>query len=194
MRNPETTRSRPLGLLALLALVAIAGMVIVASSSNARQIDPPQRLPEFTHTSPDAWINSPPLSVADLRGKVVLIDFWTFDCWNCYRSFPWLHELEAEYGPRGLVVVGVHTPEFKHERVRANVVAKVGEFGLGHPVMMDNDFSYWSALANRYWPAFYLVDRSGRLRSLHVGETHSGDRRARKIAAEIEELLQETGT
>lgn len=147
--------------------------------------------PEFTHRRAEDWINSPPLSVKDLRGKVVLLDFWTFDCWNCYRSFPWLKSVERKFNERGLAVVGVHTPEFAHERVRANVERKVKEFGLEHPVMLDNDHSYWRALANRYWPAFYLIDKRGQVRGLYVGETHAGDRRATEVEARITELLAE---
>ncbi len=114
----------------------------------------PPRVPEFTHQAPADWINSPPLKLANLRGQVVLIDFWTFECWNCYRSFPWLRSVEERYHRQDLQVVGVHTPEFEHERVRSSIVNKAKEFGLHHPIMLDNDFSYWRALGNRYWPAF----------------------------------------
>lgn len=148
--------------------------------------------PAFTHSSAEDWINSEPLTWSDLKGQVVLVDFWTFECWNCYRSFPWLHAVEDRYADQGLQVIGVHTPEFARERVRDNVVAKVHEFGLKHPVMMDNDFSYWNAFNNRYWPAFYLVDRSGNIRAAFYGETHQGDRNARQIEAKIEALLAES--
>ena len=147
--------------------------------------------PEFTHTESHEWINSPPLKLADLRGRVVLLDFWTFDCWNCYRSFPWLKSLEARYADEGLTVIGVHTPEFAHERVRENVVRKVAEFGLAHPVMMDNDFSYWKAMGNRYWPAFYLIDKAGRIRGRYIGETHENDANAKRIQSKLELLLGE---
>ena len=149
------------------------------------------RAPEFTGTSQDDWINSAPLSIKDISGHVVLIDFWTFDCWNCYRSFPWLLDLEKRHGPAGLQVIGVHTPEFDHERVRANVEAKIKEFQLQHPVMMDNDFHYWRAMNNRYWPAFYILDKHGRVRGSFFGETHIGDRRAQAIEALIQDLLAE---
>ena len=148
--------------------------------------------PAFTHTAVDEWLNSAPLTWKDLHGKVVLVDFWTFDCWNCYRSFPWLKAMEERLEPRGLQVVGVHTPEFDHERVRKNVAAKIKEFGLHHPVMLDNDFSYWRALGNRYWPAFYIVDKQGRLRATFYGETHEGGRQARTIEATIKDLLAES--
>lgn len=146
---------------------------------------------EFTHTAESEWINSPPLTLAELRGSVVLLDFWTFDCWNCYRSIPWLQSVEQRFAGRGLRAIGVHTPEFDHEKVRANVEAKVREFNIGHPVMLDNDFSYWRALGNRYWPAFYLIDRRGAIRAIYVGETHAGDRQAAAIESLLGELLDE---
>ncbi len=148
-------------------------------------------LPEFTHSDSSDWINSDPLRVADLRGKVVLVDFWTFECWNCYRSFPWLNELEARLADADFQVIGVHSPEFERERDRAQVAEKVREFGLRHPVMIDNDFSYWRALGNRYWPTFYLVDKEGRIRAHYIGETHAGSRQAKAIERRIRELLAE---
>ncbi len=149
--------------------------------------------PEFTHSGADEWINTAPLTLADLRGKVVLADIWTFDCWNCYRSFPWLKDLEAKFEQRGLQVIGVHTPEFEHERVRHNLEKKIRQFDLHHPVMMDNDFSYWKALGNRYWPTYYLIDKQGRLRAKFVGETRSGTQRAETVEALIQRLLTESG-
>ena len=151
----------------------------------------PERAPEFTSSRAEDWINSEPLRIADLEGSVVLLDVWTFDCWNCYRSIPWLKTLEERYGDKGFRIVGIHTPEFRHERVRANVEDKVREFGITHPVMMDNDFEYWKALNNRYWPSFYLVDKRGRIRGLFVGETHAETKRALRVEGAIETLLAE---
>lgn len=148
-------------------------------------------LPQFSQQQPQDWINSKPLKLSDLRGKVVLIDFWTFDCWNCYKSFPWLLDLEQRLGSKGLQVIGVHTPEFEHEKVRANVVAKVKEFGLHHPVMLDNEFTYWRTMNNKYWPAFYIVDAQGKVRGRFIGETHEGDRNAVAMEKLINELLNE---
>ncbi|MGH8771832.1 MAG: redoxin family protein [Burkholderiales bacterium] len=147
--------------------------------------------PEFTHRAAEEWLNSPPLTLKELRGKVLLIDFWTFDCWNCYRSFPWLHTVEERYGKRGFQVIGVHTPEFAHEKVRANIERKVKEFKLTHPIMIDNDFSYWNAMKNSVWPAFFILDKQGRIRKVVIGETHVGDSRAKIVEAEIEKLLTE---
>ena len=94
--------------------------------------------------------------------------------------------------PQGLQIIGVHTPEFENEKIKENIVAKVKEFGLHHPVMIDNDFSYWRAMNNRYWPAYYIIDKSGRLRASYVGETHEGDRRAKQIESLIIALLKES--
>lgn len=146
--------------------------------------------PEFTHTQPEDWLNSKPLTWKKLKGQVVLIDFWTFDCWNCYRSIPWLLTLEKRFPE--LRVIGVHTPELPQEYVRENVVRKVAEFKLHHPVMLDNDYSYWRAMNNQYWPAFYLVDKQGRVRGLFIGETHKGDANALKIEAAIAALIAES--
>jgi len=148
-------------------------------------------LPEFTNTDRNTWFNSEPVSLQDLRGRVVLVDFWTFECWNCYRSFPWLNALEERLDGEAFEVIGVHSPEFDRESDPQQVAAKIREFGLKHPVMMDNDFRYWRALNNRYWPAYYLVDKKGVIRHLHVGETHEGDARARLIEEQIRDLLAE---
>ncbi len=177
--------------LALIALIILRGYGIPAAQAVSAAQAPPA--PPFTHREADAWINSPPLDWNALRGRVVLVDFWTYACWNCYRSFPWLHSVEQRFGPQGLRVIGVHTPEFEHEHVRAHVERKVKEFKLTHPVMLDNDHSYWNALGNRYWPAFYLVDRRGRVRAVFAGETHAGDANARNIESAIKELLAEPG-
>lgn len=178
-------RTDTLSLPALAILLSIHSVAEVANGAW-------ERAPEFTHRNSSDWINSKPLRLADLRGKVVLIDFWTFECWNCYRSFPWLNSLEERFGPKGLQVVGVHSPEFERERDPDAVAAKIREFDLHHPVMIDNDFSYWNALGNRFWPAFYLIDKKGRLRRSYFGETHVDDPRARQIEAAVELLLKET--
>jgi thiol-disulfide isomerase/thioredoxin len=148
-------------------------------------------LPEFTNHDPSGWLNSEPLTLDDLHGKVVLVDVWTYGCWNCYRSFPWLNALEQRLSSEAFTVIGIHSPEFEHERDPTRVKEKIAEFKLHHPVMLDNDFAYWRALNNRYWPAFYLVDRQGMIRHLHVGETHEGDSRAKRIEEQIRSLLAE---
>ena len=157
----------------------------------ARTLETPFQLPAFTSSAPRDWLNSAPLTVDSLRGKVVLLDFWTFGCWNCYRSFPWLRSLEKRLSEQPFTVVGIHSPEFEHERDRDLVAAKIEEFQLQHPVMLDNDFRYWTSLDTHYWPAYYLIDKQGRVRHLHVGETHTGDPRAEQIEADIQALLDE---
>ena len=173
---------------AMLAMLIAFNAVLAAAGT-----DSPNRgvlrLPEFTHQTAADWINSKPLQLADLRGRVVLLHVWTFECWNCYRSFPWLESVVERFGPRGLVTIGVHSPEFEREKVRDEVVARAEKFRLKHPTMIDNDFSYWRALDNRFWPAWYVVDRQGVIRAVMVGETHRGDRRAGEIESAINRLL-----
>ena len=147
--------------------------------------------PEFPHSRESSWLNSPPLTLAGLRGKVVLLDIWTTDCWNCYRSFPWLRRVTDRFAAGGLVVIGVHSPEFESEKNRSGIAARLAQYQLTNPQMLDDDFAYWQRLGNRYWPAFYLIDKQGRIRQLLVGEQHVGDRAARDFEAEIQALLDE---
>ncbi|MGE5273870.1 MAG: cytochrome c biogenesis protein DipZ [Verrucomicrobiota bacterium] len=118
----------------------------------------------------DKWVNSEPLTMAELRGKVVLIDFWTYSCINCLRTLPHLEAWDRVYRKAGLVIVGVHTPEFAFEHVRSNVEAAVKRLGVRYPVALDNDYGTWNAYGNQYWPAEYLIDRSGQVRHAHFGE------------------------
>ena len=174
-----------------LKICGLSLLLLVTSNSYGVRLEKPLPAPDFTQQSEHGWINSKPLSLKQLRGRVVLLDFWTFDCWNCYRSFPWLRELEHRLAEEPFTVVGIHTPEFSHERVRENVEAKVKEFKLVHPVMMDNEFIYWQAMGNRYWPTFYVLDKQGQVRSVYIGETHSDSGQAKAIEADIRELLSE---
>ncbi|AKJ31849.1 hypothetical protein AAW51_5158 [Caldimonas brevitalea] len=116
------------------------------------------------------WLNSPPLTMSQLRGRVVLVDFWTYGCVNCVRTLPHVRRWHERYAADGLVVVGVHTPEFGHERPLQNVQAAVQRHGLRYPVAQDNGYATWSAYRNVYWPALYLVDRDGRIVFRHFGE------------------------
>jgi thiol-disulfide isomerase/thioredoxin len=116
------------------------------------------------------WFNSAPLNIADLRGKVVLVDFWTYGCVNCVNTLPHVTELYAKYKDRGLVVVGIHTPEFPFERSAANVQAALKRHGITYPVAQDNDSQTWDAYRNQYWPAQYIVDQSGKIVFHHDGE------------------------
>ena len=117
-----------------------------------------------------AWINSRPLTVPELRGKVVLVDFWTYSCINCLRTLPYLKAWDARYRSKGLVILGVHTPEFAFERDLGNVRAAVKRLGVDYPVALDNGYGTWKAYSNNYWPADYLVDQAGRVRDVHFGE------------------------
>lgn len=116
------------------------------------------------------WFNSDALTLRELRGKVVLIDFWTYSCINCIRTFPYLKQWYADYEDDGFVIVGVHTPEFAFERDPSNVASAVEDFGIEYPVALDPDYETWDRFYNRYWPAHYLIDRDGILRSVHYGE------------------------
>jgi cytochrome c biogenesis protein CcdA/thiol-disulfide isomerase/thioredoxin len=124
--------------------------------------------PDFTKI--DGWINSQPLTLQQLRGKVVLIDFWTYSCINCLRTLPHLESWYAAYHAKGLEIVGVHTPEFAFEHVPSNVRAATKRLGVRYPVAIDNEYGTWQAYQNQYWPAEYLIDRQGRLRDIHYGE------------------------
>ena len=171
---------------------ALCAFVILMATA-VLSLPPGSKAPPFTAEGAQAWINSEPITWDDLRGNVVLLDFWTFECWNCYLSFPWLNDLEQRYAKDGLHVIGIHTPEFEHEKDVVRVKDKVKEFGLRHPVMLDNDFRYWRALNNRYWPAFYLVDKDGRIQATYVGETHKSSDQAKRIEKEVQRLLAQEG-
>ena len=116
------------------------------------------------------WLNSEPLSGDGLRGKVVLVDFWTYSCINCLRTLPHLRAWYAAYHTHGLEIVGVHTPEFAFEHVLANVRKATHELSVTWPVALDNNYATWNAYSNQYWPAEYVVDRRGHVRSAHFGE------------------------
>ncbi len=116
------------------------------------------------------WLNSEPLTLAGLSGKVVLIDFWTYTCINCIRTLPHVTSWYEKYKDQGLVVIGVHTPEFEFEKKTENVVAAMKQYGINYPVAQDNDYATWNAFNNRYWPAKYLIDKDGIVRYVHFGE------------------------
>ncbi len=124
--------------------------------------------PEFTGI--ERWLNSEPLTLAQLRGRVVLVDFWTYACINCIRTLPHVNRWAELYTPQGLTVVGVHTPEFPFERTTSNVEVALRRHGVKHPVAQDNRYGTWRAYSNQYWPAAYLIDAQGRIRYKHFGE------------------------
>jgi thiol-disulfide isomerase/thioredoxin len=124
--------------------------------------------PEFTGI--EKWLNSAPLTMQQLRGKVVLVDFWTYTCINCIRTLPHVKEWHEKYRDQGLVVVGVHTPEYPLERSTDNVKTAIKRFGLTYPVAQDNQYATWNAYGNRFWPAFYLINKKGQVVYQHFGE------------------------
>jgi thiol-disulfide isomerase/thioredoxin len=144
------------------------------------------QLPPLTGLGP--WFNSAPLTREQLRGKVVLIDFWTYSCVNCLRSLPYVKAWDERYRKNGLVVIGVHAPEFAFEREPANVARAIQQLGVRYPVALDNGYDLWRALRNNYWPAHYFVDAHGRVRYHHFGEgDYEGSERV------IRQLLAEAG-
>lgn len=134
------------------------------------------------------WINSPPLTKAQLKGKVVLIDFWTYSCINCLRALPYVEAWAKKYAASGLVVIGVHSPEFAFEKEPANVRRAVKDLGVTYPVAMDNNLAIWNAFHNQYWPAHYFIDAQGRIRHHHFGEGEYDQ--SEKV---IQQLLREAG-
>ena len=134
------------------------------------------------------WLNSPPLTMEGLRGKVVLVDFWTYSCINCLRAIPYVRAWAEKYKAQGLVVIGVHAPEFAFEKNVDNVRRAVGELKIGYPVAIDNDYAIWRAFDNSYWPAHYFIDAQGRVRHHHFGEGDYDE--SEKI---IQQLLAEAG-
>jgi len=143
-------------------------------------------LPSFDGAT--GWLNSPPLTMAGLRGQVVLAGFWTYTCINWLRQLPYLRAWARKYAGQGLVVVGVHTPEFTFERNADNVSRAVRERGIGYPVAIDSDYAVWSAFDNHYWPALYFADAEGLIRHHHFGE---GEYQQSEMV--IQQLLAEAG-
>ncbi len=135
------------------------------------------------------WFNSQPLSLKSLRGKVVVVDFWTYTCINCIRTFPELKALHERYADKGLVIIGVHTPEFPFETLPDNVAKAVRDFGLKYPIVQDNNYATWNAYSNHYWPAKYFIDKEGRIRGSHFGE--GGEEESEAM---IRRLLEEAGS
>ncbi|WP_426701048.1 thioredoxin family protein [Rhodanobacter sp. Col0626] len=143
----------------LLALMISSGAAAARSTSS---------VPEFVGIRP--WINSVPLHLSDLRGKVVLVDFWAYSCINCIHTTPHVEHLYETYKDKGLVVIGVHSPEFDIEKNLGNVRDAVKRLGITYPVAVDNNLATWNAWHNEYWPAEYLIDQNGQLIGHHYGE------------------------
>ena len=153
----------------LILALALAVPTLWLSPSQGYTIGQPA--PEITN---DTWVNSDPLRIAGLKGKVVLVECWTFGCYNCQNVEPYVKSWDNKFKDRGLVVIGVHSPEFGHERVVKNGGAYVREHNIRYAVAIDNDYKTWTAYSNEYWPAEYLIDKTGRVRHIHFGEGEYG--------------------
>ena len=147
---------------------------------------------EFNVRAPEIkseqWLNSKPLNWTALKNKVVLVEFWTFDCYNCKNVEPYVKTWYDKYKDRGLEIIAVHTPEFDHERKLANVKDYIEDHGITYPVAIDNDFKIWRSYSNRYWPAMYIVDKQGTIRYRFIGEGNY-----QRIENTLVNLLNEPG-
>jgi cytochrome c biogenesis protein CcdA/thiol-disulfide isomerase/thioredoxin len=178
----ETSASRTRSVTA-----SIAGFLINAAHASTQTSLPVEgKLPELSGAV--EWLNSPPLKTEDLRGKVVVVNFWTYSCINCLRTLPYLKEWAKKYQDQGLVVIGVHAPEFAFERNVGNVKRATRDLGVNYPVAIDNGYAIWRAFGNQYWPAFYVADAQGRIRHHQFGEGNYD-----KSEQAIQQLLAEAG-
>jgi thiol-disulfide isomerase/thioredoxin len=164
-----------IGTILVLAATA-AGLGAIAARDVMAEADPaPLQLAQSGRSAPNfvginQWFNSPPLSIDSLRGKVVMVNFWTYGCYNCTNALPHVGKLYDKYKDKGLVIIGVHTPEFPFEKSAANVQTALKRHGITYPVAQDNDYATWKNYGNRYWPAQYIIDRSGKIVFTHAGE------------------------
>ena len=167
---------RSLALSAALTVLGLTGSSVPTFAEDATPVPgAPYAVAAAQTAAPDFvglgnWFNSAPLKLADLRGKVVLVNFWTYGCVNCVNTLPHVTGLYAKYRDRGLVVVGIHTPEFPFERSASNVQAALKRHGITYPVAQDNDSRTWNAWHNQYWPAQYIIDQNGKVVFQHAGE------------------------
>ena len=154
-------------------LAAIGGapmntMQVTSADGLYNALPQPYPAPEFTGI--ESWINSAPLTMASLKGKVVLVDFWTYSCINCIRTLPYITAWDAKYKDKGLVIIGIHAPEFEFEKKRENVANAIKQFGIQYPVALDNQLDTWTNFNNKYWPAHYLINQNGQVVYTHFGE------------------------
>jgi thiol-disulfide isomerase/thioredoxin len=164
-------------------------VLTVAALALARPADV-EPAPEFQGIS--AWVNSEPLTMAGLRGRVVVVHFWTHGCINCIHNYPALKRWQAKYAEKGVTIVGVHTPEFEREKDLERIKVKAKENGLTFAIAVDNDAKTWRAWRNQYWPSVYLVDRRGRVRYHWEGElNYQGQKGEAVLARHLDELLAE---
>jgi thiol-disulfide isomerase/thioredoxin len=148
--------------------LALAATLLCTALAQAGSLKNSYPAPEITGI--EKWLNSEPLTLQQLRGKVVLVDFWTYTCINCIRTLPYVKSWHEKYKDKGLVVIGAHTPEFPYERSTENVMEALKRFDIKYPVAQDNRYATWEAYKNRYWPATYLINKKGQVVYLHYGE------------------------
>lgn len=177
----------------LSAIVLVIGLLSGPATSAQADAQTLVKIADAKRTAPELtgithWLNSTPLKLADLRGKVVLVDFWTYGCINCVNTLPHLARLQEKYKDKGLVIIGVHSPEFAFEKSTTNVAAAIKRYGITYPVAQDNEFATWNAYRNRFWPAQYIVDKSGKIVFEHAGEGAYGE-----IERTIQRLIVDKG-
>lgn len=181
LRNTQNTHRSLIG-----AFSSIVPAVLAAGAGSRLSLADYGPMPDLNGGV--AWLNSSPLSSRSLRGKVVLVNFWTYTCINSLRALPYVKSWAAKYQSSGLVVIGVHTPEFSFEKDQTNVEAALRDLQLNYPVVMDSNYRIWQDFNNQYWPAFYIVDAKGKIRYEHSGEGEYGD--SERV---IQALLKENG-
>ncbi|EFI60642.1 cytochrome c biogenesis protein DipZ [Comamonas thiooxydans] len=194
--DPTTMRGNPGTMMRGASQAPAEGAAMMSAGAAMRMSGPSNKAPalpdEGIAPSLDGatqWLNSKPLSGQDLRGKVVLVDFWTYSCINCLRTLPYVKAWAEKYRDQGLIVVGVHAPEFAFERDIGNVSKAMKDLGINYPVAVDNQYAIWRAFKNQYWPAHYFIDATGRIRHHHFGE--GGYAESERV---IQQLLQEAGS
>ena len=160
------TGKGPLGVISNGILRLTAGEQMIPSGKVTEET----KAPTAPEIASGTWINSEPLTLQGLRGRVVLIEFWTFACYNCRNTLPTVRKWDTQYRQQGLTIIGVHTPELDYERNVENLRHEVAGFGIQYPVVTDNDYSTWKAYGVEAWPTLFLIDKQGRLRWMHVGE------------------------
>jgi thiol-disulfide isomerase/thioredoxin len=208
----EIKRDSPVVLAIAVAVIVIAILFVMSTKAQVNTFPVPQgsntsnasvlaqkdalyqKAPELTGIT--GYINAPQgLKLSDLRGKVVLIDFWTYSCINCIRTLPYLTSWDQKYRDKGLVIIGVHTPEFDFEKDYSNVQMAVKKFNITYPVVQDNDYATWNAYGNRFWPHDYLIDVDGYIRADHIGEGgyDETEQEIQKLLAERDSKIQMGG-
>jgi thiol-disulfide isomerase/thioredoxin len=180
-----------------LGVTALVERSTILSAPRALRVasTPPQEAREAPEWKNSSWLNTPtPMSLASLKGRVVLLNFWVFTCYNCTNTVPSLVAFDSSYRERGLTIVGIHTPEFPPyagEHDKGNVAKALAKYGIRYPIAQDNDRATWNLYNIRYWPSFVLIDKQGKIRYEGYGEFHIGDQWHTEWAKRIEALLAE---